>query len=131
MKPMKMIPVVWDKSKGRPKWLGWRVVLDDMLVKEGMLIPRWYGVAWREFDRDCSVVMPVPLNLIAGWTRRLWHWLRWGFAKRSVLDEVAWVAYERGREDRAKSNLKARDSREEWVRQAAYDAGRRDTMNAL
>lgn len=119
----------WERQPGWGimKWRGWRVVMDNFLVHEGELLPRGYGVAWREYDRDCSVVMPIPLNLIAGSLRRLWHWLRWGWVKNSRIDE----AYLRGRDAGSRFNVKATESREAWVRQAGYDAGRRDTMDAL
>ena len=101
--------------RDRPKWCGWRVVMDKLSIVRGEQIPRWYGVAWREFDRDCVVVMPIPLNVLVGWARRFWHWLRWGFVRESVLDEVMASAFQLGR-------LKATKV-DKAISDAAHDAG--------
>lgn len=78
------------------KWMGWRLVMDHLLIQRGELIPRWYGVAWRMHDMDASVVMPVPLNIFVGLTRRAWHWMRFVSAKWSVIDELVIRSYDRG-----------------------------------
>lgn len=41
-------------------------------IAEGDDFPRWFGLAWRHPHRLTAVLMPVPLNLIAGIGRRLW-----------------------------------------------------------
>ncbi|MFL9670457.1 hypothetical protein WIX39_026240 [Variovorax sp. AB1(2024)] len=49
-------------------------------IREGNLIPAWYGVAWTEY-REGSLYghcLPIPLNLIAGWARRLYLWVKHG-----------------------------------------------------
>ncbi len=48
----------WRRPSGLgwPKWRGWRVVMDNLLIPSGALLPRWYGVAWREPDMDGVVV---------------------------------------------------------------------------
>ncbi|KKM72020.1 hypothetical protein LCGC14_1424710 [marine sediment metagenome] len=87
----------WRRPSGLgwPKWRGWRVVMDNLLIPSGALLPRWYGVAWREPDMDGVVVMPIPLNVLAGWVRRVWHWLRYGL-RPSVFDRAVIKAYRRG-----------------------------------
>lgn len=60
--------------------------LDEVLPKiewvkripEGGYLPDGYGIAWRDWDRHGAACMPIPLNVIAGWGRRLWIELRHG-----------------------------------------------------
>lgn len=40
-------------------------------VRQGEIIPAWYGVAWVRFDRDVTVCLPMPLNLIAAAARAI------------------------------------------------------------
>ena len=81
--------LAWKRTKhGWPRWLGWSVMLDNFTIREGAMIPRWYGVAWHAHNRDATVVMPVPLNIVAGLVRRFWQWLQFGWLKPSVLDHT-------------------------------------------
>jgi hypothetical protein len=41
-------------------------------LKQGEILPKWYGYAYRNFDCDYAVYMPIPLNLI----RAFWEWFR-------------------------------------------------------
>ena len=43
---------------------------------QGAEVPRWYGVAWHDYNRDVAVCYPVPLNILFGWARLVWMWLR-------------------------------------------------------
>lgn len=103
---MTMKPMKWKRPSGWgwPKWRGWRVVMDNLLIPEGGLLPRGYGIAWRELDRDGVVVMPIPLNILAGWIRNLWHWLRRG-VRPSAFDRAAIEAYQRGHTDGSNDRL--------------------------
>lgn len=41
-------------------------------IKDGNIIPRWYGFAYHDFDTDTVAYMPVPINLIYAvlrWTK--------------------------------------------------------------
>ena len=115
------------RERGWIKWRGWTVVVDHFLIRQGQVLPRGYGVAWRQHYRDCSVCMPVPLNVLAGWTRRLWHWLRFGYVKDSMRDAMVGRAYDRGYE----RGRELGEWRTEQIRHEAYEAGRRDTTAAL
>jgi hypothetical protein len=35
-----------------------------IMINEGEIIPKWYGVAWRAYDRMQIACYPIPLNLI-------------------------------------------------------------------
>ncbi len=124
-----MVKMGWKRPDGWgwPRWRGWRVVMDNMMIHKGEMLPRWYGVAWREADRDCVIVMPVPINLCAGLLRRVWHWLRYASMSTSALDSLVKRVFDRGYDEGKHVAAK----REEWIRHQAYEAGRRDTMAAL
>lgn len=47
-------------------------------LEPGVRLPRGWGHAWREPSYEGTVVMPVPLNLVAAYARRVYEWLRWG-----------------------------------------------------
>ena len=47
-------------------------------LHQGYRIPRGWGIAWFQYDRDIAVVMPLPLNWIAGWTRNAYYRLMAG-----------------------------------------------------
>lgn len=67
-------------------------------VANGGLIPTGYGIAWKCWDRDAFVIMPVPLNLVASWLRALWY----GGVHGYTLDALAKAeqrGYEEGRLD--------------------------------
>jgi len=43
----------------------------EKLVKEAEVIPKWYGFAYRDFNRDVYVAYPIPINLIVAGSRWL------------------------------------------------------------
>ncbi len=47
-------------------------------VREGEMIPPFHGIAWREFERDCAIALPVPLNWLASIARNVWFFLQFG-----------------------------------------------------
>ena len=54
--------------------------------REGEMIPHWWAVAYRDFDRDVAICYPIPLHLIIRWLRDIRHWFmhigRPGYAER-------------------------------------------------
>jgi len=50
-----------------------RLQIDALAGEE---IPRWYGLAWRDYNRDVGICYPMPLHFIFGWARLLWLWFR-------------------------------------------------------
>ena len=63
------------------------MILTRKQVKEGAKVPRGYGYAWRDFDRNTTVAFPVPFNVFFRGLRRFWHWIVGGY-KNSVIDEA-------------------------------------------
>lgn len=65
----------------------------------GGCIPRFYGIAWREFGNgdEVAVCMPVPLNLAAGLLRGAYHLIRHPAAMVRVNPRAAYAqGYEAG-----------------------------------
>jgi predicted NACHT family NTPase len=93
----------------------------------GVIPHRWLGRAWRVYDRDSSVYVLMPFNVLASWLMSAWFWLRGGL---DTAQDAAWAAqWQRGFE--AGSRL-AQDRYDDGVRvgrAAALDeieAGLRD-----
>jgi hypothetical protein len=61
-------------------------------IDQGEIIPRGYGIAWLRWGSPHAVIMPVPLNLIAGALRRAWFW---GKVPRVLFDDPR-AAYRAG-----------------------------------
>ncbi len=51
-------------------------------IKDGHVIPSWYGYAYRDFETDSAVYMPIPFNLI----RAGWRWFRHAVLYRIQVD---------------------------------------------
>lgn len=53
-----------------PAWMKYYLMRD---VLAGDLIPTGYGIAWRCWDKEAYVIMPIPLNIFTSWFRALWY----------------------------------------------------------
>lgn len=49
-------------------------------VPEGYMIPKWFGIAWRDFDTETVICMPVPFHIMAAISRRIAQRVRRGLA---------------------------------------------------
>lgn len=47
-------------------------------LAEGERIPRGYGLAYHDWERDILIVYPLPFNLLAALMRRLYYRLVYG-----------------------------------------------------
>jgi len=46
-------------------------------TKEGETTPKWYGLAYYDFDRNVRIFYPIPINLVVGfykWVRSVIKW---------------------------------------------------------
>src|SRR5256885_13490496 len=43
----------------------------EKLVHEAKIMPKWYGLAYRDFNRNVYVAYPIPINLIVAGSRWL------------------------------------------------------------
>jgi hypothetical protein len=66
-------------------------------IREGEMFPKGYGIAWVEQNRYGAVVMPIPLNVIAGHIRKMWFWLQQGDWYKTGYDRGYSMGYESGR----------------------------------
>ena len=65
-------------------------------VPEGGYIPNWYGIAYRDFDRDTKVAYPLFLHLLVRWVRDFKFWLM-SVARPGYRERVEHAAWARGR----------------------------------
>jgi len=71
-------------------------ILTRKMVEDGMMRPKGYGFAWRDFDSGCTVTYPIPLNVLFRGFRRFWHWIL--SYKNSVIDEARIKGIREGQE---------------------------------
>ena len=70
-------------------------------IEEGGIVPRWYGIAWRDWHSYRSAILPIPLNVLAAWGRHLWYVVRFKLLPRSdvllAAKREGWMeGYEQG-----------------------------------
>ena len=81
-----------------------------MTIAEGERVEWWQGLAWHDYARAYSVVLPIPLNFIAGAARKVWFFLHCPpFFQSKGRYERYWIEYGR------------RLQREEMVVKARYN----------
>jgi hypothetical protein len=68
-------------------------------VYVGEMLPKFYGIAYLDYQRDYAFAYPVPINLIVRFGRWLWYEIvRYRPMK---LDKLLHEAYEKGRSEHA------------------------------
>ena len=65
-------------------------------VRQGEMLPPFYGIAWRDYSMDEAVCLPVPINLVALIGRRIWAFCKQGSNAVPVCPREA---YEQGVRD--------------------------------
>jgi hypothetical protein len=79
-------------------------------IDEGSIIPRLYGVAWRNYYPRYEVAcLPVPLNKVVFHSRSFWYWLKCAPAKVSkeeLFDQLRSVGKELSRANNQAQSLK-------------------------
>lgn len=73
-----------------------RLPVSCTYLEEGYRIPRWYGIAYRDFQADRYVCFPLGVNVIVHYGRRVLHWLKVK-RKPSAIDEAFYAGYKHGR----------------------------------
>lgn len=58
-------------------------------LKEGEIIPYWYGFAYRDFYTDTTVFMPIPLNYI----RAAWDWFKFHILIKIKFDWARMIVH--------------------------------------
>ena len=72
-------------------------------VRQGEVIPEWYGVAWVRWEVDAAICYPMPLNVLFAAVRAIAIWMRHGYR---AVPYNARDAYAQGLRDGMRSNLK-------------------------
>ncbi len=58
--------------------------------------PRFYGLAYVDYERDISITYPIPLNRIVSFIRKIYHWFIFEFNYQSIIDKKTNKAYSDG-----------------------------------
>ena len=90
---MELLDIKLDLSKIKPAIHNWLF----KEIHELECYPRGYWFAWREWERDVKIAMPIPLNFICNWIRTAWHWCKRKVCRRTVLDKIWYNGYSYGR----------------------------------
>ncbi len=53
-------------------------------LREGEMIPKYYGIAYGELDRLIAVAYPIPLNIIVALWQKVYLLFRWGRGKNPI-----------------------------------------------
>ena len=48
-------------------------------VKQGEIIPAWYGLSWHSYERNEALCIVMPFNIIASVFRSIYIWMRHGY----------------------------------------------------
>jgi len=79
-------------------------------VGQGEMVPRFYGLVYRDYERCEAVCAPVPLNIALRYVRHVWWWAKFRYAS----DEHARLVTEneRLRQTRARLVIENEDLKE-------------------
>jgi len=84
-----------------------KLVLDDRDLI-GAVLPKWYGIAYREYERRRTILYLIPFNLFVRYAMRLyWRFYKW--IKHDEWQGVLNVIYSRGYNDGNTSRYKHYD----------------------
>jgi hypothetical protein len=76
-------------------------------INPGALLPRFYGIAWRDYATDQAVCLPVPLNAIGAMLRSCWITLRSGWRAVQMNPRDAFLQGQRYANEANKARLAA------------------------
>jgi len=48
-------------------------------IKNGEMLPPFYGLAWYEYHRNIAICLPVPFNIVVAILRGCWLWIKHGW----------------------------------------------------
>ena len=58
-------------------------------IREGFIVPRWYGVAYVDYPRMETVCYPIPLNIIIAKVRNFLVWVKFDcYSKFVSIDDL-------------------------------------------
>jgi hypothetical protein len=68
-------------------------------IGEADMLPPFYGVAWQNYHAPTTVCLPVPFNMLAGFLRSAWLFLKHGWRPIPLGSRQA---YDKGYKDAQK-----------------------------
>lgn len=69
-------------------------------IPHGEILPKGYGIAYRENFDMLSICLPVPLNILAGLMHNAWIFLKYGWRDMPLDPRAAFHAgYQKGKQD--------------------------------
>jgi hypothetical protein len=69
-------------------------------LKEGEMLPAWYGVAFYDYACGRCVAVPIPFNVIYAYLRLIYIYIRVGMkAVSNNPREAYWQGYTEGKKD--------------------------------
>jgi len=74
------------------------MILSHREILEGQKIPKYYGIAWPDYNRQVYICYPFPLNLIIGFIKLVYYKVRYFYFK-SEYDEKLRDAYLKGMQE--------------------------------
>ncbi len=63
----------------------------DLELARGDRIPFGWGIAWAMPNQLAYVVLPMPLHVIAGFVRRVWHEFLLGYHGEASVQDAAFT----------------------------------------
>lgn len=72
--------------------------------------PKGYGIAYHEIGEDTVIMYPIPINLIVGFIRNIFHWILAGISP-SILDNIYDKGYLVGKRENIDSQMKYAENR--------------------
>ncbi len=77
-----------------------RIISDDKSLV-GSILPRWYSIAYRQWDCRRTVLYIIPLNLIVRYAVGI-YWFLYNWIKHGEWADRLWKEYRRGYSDGAR-----------------------------
>jgi hypothetical protein len=89
------------------------MILTYRQIREGEMIPRFYGVAWHDFLHFYYICYPYPFNIILAFLRKYWLKVRYYRIENPLEQQALRKLYES----------------EDEIREKAYESGYRCGLN--
>ncbi len=94
------------------------MILTHKQIREGDLIPRFYGVAYQDFIHSTIVCYPYPFNIVVQYWRKRWMALRYYHKENPLETQALATLNKQTNELKEQAHLKGFD---EGKRKYGYD----------
>ena len=66
-------------------------------IGEGEILPKGWGIAWREWNGFGAMIMPIPINIVVAHIRKIYYWFVSGNWYKTGYDNGYDKGYSKGR----------------------------------